>query len=165
MLKWERQKKRERERKKSRMFLNRDLIRHVTEEEERTGEETCFTMTMEEMLKIPNEKVEEWEETNAPEDEIKGFMTEKEQERRIQEFKEKIKREKEDFKNLKPKEVLEYAKLKRNGYLDAAIKELMPFIKEGMNYDAIKELFGPEASIEEIKSIKSIYYAGRKEDA
>ena len=156
---------RERERKKSRMFLNRDLIRHVSEEEERTGEETCFTMTMEEMLKIPNEKVEEWEETNAPEDEIKGFMTEKEQERRIQEFKEKIKREKEDFKNLKPKEVLEYAKLKRNGYLDAAIKELMPFIKEGMNYDAIKELFGPEASIEEIKSIKSIYYAGRKEDA
>ena len=41
----------------------------------------------------------------------------------------------------------------------------MTFIKEGMNYDAIKELFGPEASIEEIKSIKSIYYAGRKEDA
>lgn len=154
-----------REMKKSRMFLNEDFLKHVKEEEIRTGEKTCFTMTMEEMLKIPNEKVEEWELTDAPEEEIRGFMTEKEQERRIQEFKEKIKREKEDFKNLNPKEVLEYAKLKRNGYFDAAIKELMPFIKDGMNYDAIKELFGPEASIEEIKSIKSIYYAGRKEEA
>lgn len=156
---------REREMKKSRMFIHENFLKHVKEEEERTGEETCFVMTMDDLLKIPNEKVEEWELTEAPEDEIKGYMTEKEQERRIQELKEKCRKEKEGVKNLTPREVLEYAKLKRNGYSDAAVKELLPFLKEGMNYDAVNELFGPQASAEEIKSIKSIYYAGKKEEA
>ncbi len=154
---------REREMKKARMFIHEEYLKHVKEEEERTGKETCFTMTMDDLLKIPNEKVEEWDLTGAVEDEIKGFMTEKEQERRIQELKERCRKEKEGINNLSPREVLEYAKLKRNGYLDAAVKELLPFLKDGMNYDAVKELFGPEASVEEIKSIKSIYYAGRKE--
>lgn len=152
--------KRDRENKKSRMFMNTDYLAHVEKEDAKDGKQTYLTMTVEELLAIPNEKVEEWENIDSPMEEIRGFMTEQEQAKRLLELREQGRKEKANLDDLTPEQVLEYAKLKRNGYSDSAVKELLSFVKDGMNYNAINEMFGPDASIEEIRSIKHIYYAG-----
>jgi len=153
---------REREKKKSLMFMNADYLEHVKEEDAKSGKQTYFTITAADLLAIPNEKVEEWEDTQAPAGEIKGFMTEQEQAGRLLELKEQARKRKMDLDGLKPEEILEYAKLKRNGYSEEAARELLAFIKDGMNYTAVNELFGPDASLDEIHSIMNIYYAGTK---
>lgn len=150
---------------KSRIFIQPDKLKYMKSEEEKTGVQP-FIFSMEDLLSIPDEKLEAWEKLDAPLQTAIDYMTEQEQERELMVLQEQAVNNhwEPDLSEMTQEQVLTYAKIKHQGFRKPCIRILMPLIEDGMSCEAIMEMFDPDTSPEEMEKFVDIYLCAQKKE-
>lgn len=150
----------------ARLFIHPDLLRHMESERGKT-EAQPFEIRVEDLLSIPDEKLEEWEKMDAPMQAAIDYMSEQEQKRELDALAgwAAANRWEPDLLELTKEQVLAYAKFMNKGYSKSCIRILLPLVGEGMAVETAMELFAPDTSPEDLEQFAELYLCAQKKEA
>lgn len=147
----------------ARLFIHPARLKHMESEKGKTGAQPVV-IQVEDLLSIPNEKLEEWENMDAPMRAAIDYMSEQEQKRELDALARlaAANRQEPDLSELTQEQVLAYAKFMHQGFSKPCIRALLPLVGEGLSVETAMELFGPDTSPEEAEQFAKLYLCAQK---